>query len=86
MKIITINLYSITGEHLIPMLQLECHQFLYLTHEAKLLPTKEFLQIQREIKSELDNLYGEDPSSYPKYNPDGYRELAHLCSLKITEE
>lgn len=158
MKTITINLYSVTGQHLIPMLQLECHQslelgfmetdegdlypitlkiylywgnpkpqdiilnyirnrlipslkeviwrtngddsyydytpdytqqvyqFLYLTHEAKLLPTEEFLRIQREIKNELDNLYGEDPSSYPKYNPDEYREFAHLCSLKITEE
>lgn len=158
MKIITINLYSVTGQHLIPMLQLEGHQslelgfmetdegdlypitlkiylywgnpkpediilnyirnrlipslkeviwrtngddsyydytpdyiqqvyqFLYLTDEAKLLPTKEFLQIQREIKNELDNLYGENPSIYPKYNPDGYREFAHLCSLKITEE
>lgn len=41
---------------------------------------------QREIKKELDNLYGENSSSYPKYNPDGYREFAHLCSLKITEE
>ena len=26
MKTITINLYSVTGEHLIPMLQLEDHQ------------------------------------------------------------
>lgn len=164
MKTITINLYSVTGQHLIPMLRLECHQslchqslelgfmetdegdlypitlkihlywgnpnkpediilnhirnrlipslkeviwrtngddsyygytpdytqqvyqFLYLTREAKLLPTKEFLRIQREIKNELDNLYGEDPSSYPKYNPDKYREFAHICSLRITEE
>ena len=30
MKIITINLYSVTGEHLIPMLQLGCHQSLEL--------------------------------------------------------
>lgn len=158
MKIITINLYSVTGYHLIPMLQLECHQslelgfmetdegnlypitlkiylhwdnpkleeiildyirnrlipslkeviwgingddsyyhytpdytqqvyqFLYLTHEANLLSTKEFIRIQREIKNELDKLYGENPSIYPKYSPDGYRELAHFCSLKITEE
>lgn len=154
MKIITINLYSVTGQHLIPMLQLEGHQslelgfmetdegdlypitlkiylywgnpklediilnyirnrlipslkeviwrtnwddsyhdytpdyiqqvyqFLYLTHEAKLLPTEEFLRIQREIKSELDLLH----IGYPKYNPDEYRKFAHLCSLKITEE
>lgn len=30
MKITTINLYSVTGQHLIPMLQLECHQSLEL--------------------------------------------------------
>lgn len=58
------------------------HIFTFSPKDKSQITTQRFEYIEKE----LDNLYGEDPSSYPKYNPDKYKEFAHLCSLKITEE
>lgn len=64
----------------------QVYQLLYLTHKANLITAEELSQIQKEIQTELDAIYTEDPSDCPKYDPEEYAGYPDICSLTITEE
>lgn len=64
----------------------QVYQLLYLAHNAGIINTDDLNSILGNIQSWLWEIYNENPSDCPKYDPEEYSKYSDLCYLKITEE